>query len=226
MRKLIRCCQLSQWRIQNTIGTQLSQECRNKSTNRCKTGIFTQGWSEERNQFSLQQKELAYLWINHCTFYQLSIIYSFVKQLKLPPKNRITKKNVPDNVAFALKILSLLFFFFFYSTFATFYKDVFKHQCFFCFVLFCLFFYTAGSYQSSILYKSVYTCQSQSPNSAHHHPHPTAVFPPLVSICLFSTSVSQLLPCKPAHLYHFSRFHIHALIYDICFSLSDLLHSV
>ena len=45
-------------------------------------------------------------------------------------------------------------------------------------------------------------------------------FPPLVSIHLFSTSVSQLLPCKPAHLYHFSRFHIHALIYDICFSLS------
>ena len=40
------------------------------------------------------------------------------------------------------------------------------------------------------------------------------------------TSVSQLLPCKLAHLYHFSRFHIHALIYNICFSLSDLLHSV
>ena len=51
-------------------------------------------------------------------------------------------------------------------------------------------------------------------------------FPPLVSIRLFSTSVSQLLPCKQVHLYHFSRFHIHALIYDICFSLSDLLHSV
>ena len=51
-------------------------------------------------------------------------------------------------------------------------------------------------------------------------------FPPLVSIRLFSTSVSQLLPCKLVHLYHFSRFHIHALIYDICFSLSDILHSV
>ena len=49
---------------------------------------------------------------------------------------------------------------------------------------------------------------------------------PLVSIRLFSTSVSQFLPCKPVHLYHFSRFHIDALIYDICFSLSDLLHSV
>ena len=51
-------------------------------------------------------------------------------------------------------------------------------------------------------------------------------FPPLVSIRLFSTSVSQLLPCKPVHLYHFSRFHICVIIYDICFSLSDLLHSV
>ena len=51
-------------------------------------------------------------------------------------------------------------------------------------------------------------------------------FSPMVSIRLFSTSVSQLLLCNPVHLYHFSRFHIHALIYDICFSLSDLLHSV
>ena len=32
--------------------------------------------------------------------------------------------------------------------------------------------------QSSVLYTSLYTCQSQSPNSAHHHPHPTAIFPP------------------------------------------------
>ena len=55
---------------------------------------------------------------------------------------------------------------------------------------------------------------------------PPCHFPPLVSIHLFSTSVSLFLPCKPVHLYHFSRFHIYALIYDICFSLSDLLHSV
>ena len=51
-------------------------------------------------------------------------------------------------------------------------------------------------------------------------------FPTLVSIRLFSASVSQFLPCKSVHLYHFSRFHIYTLIYDICFSLSDLLHSV
>ena len=52
-------------------------------------------------------------------------------------------------------------------------------------------------------------------------------FPPLVSIpYLSSTSVSQFLPCKLVHLYHFSRFHKYALIYNICFSLSDSLHSV
>ena len=55
-------------------------------------------------------------------------------------------------------------------------------------------------------------------------PPPPLPLPPLVSIRLFLTSVSLFLPCKPVHLYHFSRFHIYALIYDICFSLSDLLH--
>ena len=42
---------------------------------------------------------------------------------------------------------------------------------------------------------------------------------------LCSLYLSLFLPCKPVYLYHFSRFHIYALIY-ICFSLSDLLHSV
>ena len=28
------------------------------------------------------------------------------------------------------------------------------------------------------------------------------------------------------HQYHFSRFHIYVFMYSICFSLSDLLHSV
>ena len=57
-------------------------------------------------------------------------------------------------------------------------------------------------------------------------PPPPSQFPPLASLRLFSTSVSLFLPCKLVHLYHFSRFHTYALIYDICFSLSDLLHSV
>ena len=65
----------------------------------------------------------------------------------------------------------------------------------------------------------VYTCQSWSPNPSHPHP-------PSVSIHLFFMSVSLFLLCEYVHLYHFSRFHIYALTYDICFSLSDLLHSV
>ena len=57
-------------------------------------------------------------------------------------------------------------------------------------------------------------------------PPPPGHFPPLGSIHLFSISVSLFLPCKPVHLYHFSRFHIYELIYNICFTPSDLLHSV
>ena len=43
---------------------------------------------------------------------------------------------------------------------------------------------------------------------------------------LFSISVPLFLPCKTVHLYHFSRLHIYALICNICFSFSDLPHSV
>ena len=39
-------------------------------------------------------------------------------------------------------------------------------------------------------------------------------------LCLYFCFVNK------DHLYHFARFHIHALIYGICFSLSDSLHSV
>ena len=38
---------------------------------------------------------------------------------------------------------------------------------------------------------------------------------PAVSTSLFSVSASPLLPCKQAHQYYLSRFHVHALIYDI-----------
>ena len=71
-------------------------------------------------------------------------------------------------------------------------------------------------------------CIHVNPNLPIHHRTTTPLhrFPPLVSIRLLSTSVSQFLPCKLVHQYYFSRFHIYALIYDICFSLSDLLHSV
>ena len=52
---------------------------------------------------------------------------------------------------------------------------------------------------------------------------PPRCFPPLVSIRLFSTSVSLFLPCKPVHLYYFSRFHIYVLIYNIFPFLTYLL---
>ena len=51
---------------------------------------------------------------------------------------------------------------------------------------------------------SIPIAQFTTPPSRPHHG-----FPPLVSIRLFSTSVSQLLPCTPVHLYDFSRFHIY-----------------
>ena len=44
------------------------------------------------------------------------------------------------------------------------------------------------------------------------------LFPsPIVSTSLFFPSVSLLLPCKHAHWYDFSRFHIYVLIYYIYF---------
>ena len=70
-------------------------------------------------------------------------------------------------------------------------------------------------------------CIHVNPNLPIHHTTTTTHhLPPLVSIRLFSTSVSLFLPCKLVHLYHFSRFHIYVLIYNIFFSPSDLLHSV
>ena len=48
---------------------------------------------------------------------------------------------------------------------------------------------------------------------------PTLSFPATVSTSLFSIPASLLLPCKKVHQYHFSRFHIYALIYNICLFL-------
>ena len=98
---------------------------------------------------------------------------------------------------------------------------------FFFFLNFILFIFFI---QQVLISHQFYThqCIHVNPNRPIHHttiPTPCR-FPPLVSTCLFSTSVSQFLPCKLVHLYHFSRFHISALIYDISFSLSDLLHFV
>ena len=49
---------------------------------------------------------------------------------------------------------------------------------------------------------------------------------PSVSTCPFSVSVPLFLPCRQAYQYHFPRFHMYAIIYNIWFSLPDWLHSV
>ena len=94
---------------------------------------------------------------------------------------------------------------------------------FFFFLNFIFFLYSRFLLIIYFIHISVYM---SIPISQFIPPPPRPRCPPLVSIRLFSTSVSLFLPCKPVHLYHFSRFHIYVLTYGICFSLSDLLHSV
>lgn len=54
---------------------------------------------------------------------------------------------------------------------------------------------------------------------------PTLPFPHCVrmSCCYVTVSIPAL---QIGSLYHFLDFHIYALIYDICFALSDLLYTV
>ena len=70
--------------------------------------------------------------------------------------------------------------------------------------------YTAASYQLHISCIVVLICQCCSLSPSH------PPFPPLVSTSTFM-SASLFLPNKQFHLYHFSRFHIYELIYDVCF---------
>ena len=60
-------------------------------------------------------------------------------------------------------------------------------------------------------------CQPQSPNLSHLLPTPC---PHIHSVCI---SIPER---KQAHRCIFSRFHIYALMYNVCFPLSDLLHSI
>ena len=48
---------------------------------------------------------------------------------------------------------------------------------------------------------------------------------PTGSPSLFPVSLSPLLPCRLEHQHHLSQFLIYVLINDVCFSLSDFLHS-
>ena len=62
--------------------------------------------------------------------------------------------------------------------------------------------YSRSSLVTCFIHTSI--CQSQSPSSS---PSP---LPRLVSLHLFSISMSLFLPCKQIHLYHFSGFHVYA----------------
>ena len=75
------------------------------------------------------------------------------------------------------------------------------------------------SCQLSILHKIVYICQCYSQFVL------TSSSPPCLHVCSPMTA-SPFLPCKQVHLYHFFRFCIYAFVYDICFSLFDLLLSI
>ena len=71
-------------------------------------------------------------------------------------------------------------------------------------------------------------CIHVNPNQPIHHttiPTPLRLSPLGVHtfVLYICVSISAL---QTGRLYHFSRFHIHALTYYIWFSLSDLLHSV
>ena len=63
--------------------------------------------------------------------------------------------------------------------------------------LFKKFFYTAGSYQLCILYILVYTCQSQSPSSSHHHQpllSPLGIRTFVLYICVLVDKTEDLSP--------------------------------
>ena len=64
-----------------------------------------------------------------------------------------------------------------------------------------------------------HTSECQSPNSSR--PHPSPCCPYFSSLCL-----SLFVLCQQVPQYDYSRFHIYALKYDICSSLSDLQHAV
>ena len=72
---------------------------------------------------------------------------------------------------------------------------------------------TAGSHQLSILHIVLWMCKTQSSNSSHPSLPPRSTVHSL-HLCLYSCPETRSI-CT------FSRFLIHVLIYNICFSLSD-----
>ena len=96
---------------------------------------------------------------------------------------------------------------------------------FFFFFNFILFIYFI---QQILIRHQLYThqCIHVKPNRPIHHTTTTTTTPRLspLGVHTFVLYICvSISPQKLVHLYHFSRFHINALIYDFCFSLSDLL---
>ena len=73
-----------------------------------------------------------------------------------------------------------------------------------------------ASHQLSALHVVEYICQCYFLYSSHACPY-------YVHNSILQVSIPSHIQ---VHQYHFSRSHIYALIYDICFSFPDLLHSV
>ena len=81
--------------------------------------------------------------------------------------------------------------------------------------------YAAASRQLSILHAVVYICQCYSHFAPASPPTPCLQ---VHCLCLPVYSCPATRFISP--FFFFFRFHIYALAYSICFSLSDLLHSV
>ena len=79
-----------------------------------------------------------------------------------------------------------------------------------CMELALVIYFTYGKVHVSMLFSQIIPCS----------PSPTE------SKSLFFMPMSLLLFCMENHWYHLSKFHIYVLIYSICISLSDSLHSV
>ena len=97
--------------------------------------------------------------------------------LNINGKSTLNKTDIFNHIFFSIHPTIFIFIFIFFE--------------FLNFILF--YFYTAGSYQLSILYILAYKCQSQSPNASHHHP-----------------------PC------HFVPLGVHTFVLYICVSISTL----
>ena len=83
--------------------------------------------------------------------------------------------------------------------------------------------YAAASHQLQILHLVVYICPCHSLTlSPLTFPSPCVFKCILQQVCIFI----PVLPLGSSRPFIFFRFHIYVLAYGICFSLSDLLHSV